>query len=84
MEDFPFEYKPGQYVHKFLEVDVDKKEAVAPFLALLDMAKNFPTDFGIVKIERREWPGLIDGTMVLGYHVIYWERVENNGRERLS
>ena len=81
--DFDFEYLPGPYVHKFMEVDVDKETSLAPFLALLDMVKNHPEEFGIVKIERREWPGIIEGTMVLGYHVIYWERV-NGGRERLS
>lgn len=79
--DFDFEYRPGAYVHRFLEVDVDKEEKVAPLLALLDMAKNYPDDFGIVRIEKREWPGIVVGTTVLGYHVIYWERV--NGRERL-
>lgn len=79
--DFPFEYRPGARVHKFMEVDVDKQSELAPFLALLDMAANFPEEFGIVKVERREWPGVIAGTSVLGYHVIYWERV--NGRERL-
>jgi hypothetical protein len=81
MEDFPFEYRPGAYVHKFMEVDVDRLEKIAPFLALLDMAKNFPEDFGIVKIEQRQWPGILPGDTVLGYHVVYWERV--NGCERL-
>lgn len=81
MTDLPFEYKPGQYVHKFMEVDIDKETDLTPFLALLDNAKNYPEDFGIMRIERREWPGLIVGTTVMGYHVIYWERI--NGRERL-
>jgi hypothetical protein len=81
MTDLPFEYKPGAYVHKFMEVDVDKEDKIAPLLALLDMAKNYPEEYGIVKLEKREWPSAIIGTMVLGYHVIYWERT--NGRERL-
>lgn len=79
--DIDLEYRPGKYVHKFMEVDVDREEKLAPFLALLDMAKNYPEEYGIVRIERREWPGTISGTMVLGYHVIYWERVNGSQRE---